>query len=476
MPQPLMTIPAPDNDLLPPAMQAFIREHRTDDVRLLALKAPRGAGFDLTVALEQIAGWQAARRKLPSWAANDAVVYPRHLSMEQCSSESTARYKAEVARWLFNHCNDNGNDNDHDHGGTTADSATPSCGERHDARPREAKPLAMADLTGGLGVDFAFLAPLFQRAVYNERDSRLCGVARHNFKALGLDNTEVINGEAEAALDLLPHLDLLFLDPARRDGNGSKTVAIADCSPDVAALLPRLLAKATRLMLKLSPMLDWHKAMADLRGAVAEVHIVGTGGECKELLLVCDSAEHDAVRVVCANDSERFAFSLATAHGAGSDHRHGSGSGDATACPQATQPPLFAASELMEAAAATAADVPLHLLEPNATVMKAGCFGLLASRFGLEAVGRDSHLFVARGEVEGFPGRQFTVKACSTMNRRSLKDMLRGVKKANVSVRNLPLSADALRRKLGVADGGDTYIFGTTASDGSHVVLLCSKG
>ena len=430
-----------DDDLLSPEMRAFVRAHRTDDVRSLALKMPRGEGLDATVALEQIAGWQAARRKLPSWAANDAIVYPRHLSMEQCSSESTARYKAEVARRLFG-LKDSG---------TEAE----ACPGAH----KDGKPLAMADLTGGLGVDFAFLAPLFRRAVYNERDSRLCDVARHNFKALGLEGAEVVNGEAEATLDALPHLDLLFLDPARRDGNGSKTVAIADCSPDVAALLPRLLAKADRLMLKLSPMLDWHKAVADLQGSVAEVHIVGTGGECKELLLVCDNAEHATVDVTCANGPERFAFSMATGHATDDKDR------------PVSLPPLFDTSELTGAAEGGS----LFLYEPNATVMKAGCFGLLASRFGLQAIGRDSHLFVSRQPVEGFPGRGFAVKACSTMNRRSLKAMLGGVKKANVAVRNLPLSADALRRKLGVADGGDTYIFGTTAADSSHIVLMCGK-
>ena len=430
-----------DDNLLSPEMRAFVRAHRTDDVRSLALKMPRGEGLDATVALEQIAGWQAARRKLPSWAANDAIVYPRHLSMEQCSSESTARYKAAVAARLFG-LKDSG---------TEAE----ACPGAH----KDGKPLAMADLTGGLGVDFAFLAPLFRHAVYNERDSRLCDVARHNFKALGLEGAEVVNGEAEATLDALPHLNLLFLDPARRDGNGSKTVAIADCSPDVAALLPRLLAKADRLMLKLSPMLDWHKAVADLQGSVAEVHIVGTGGECKELLLVCDNAEHATVDVTCANGPERFAFSMATSHATDDKDR------------PVSLPPLFDTSELTGAAEGGS----LFLYEPNATVMKAGCFGLLASRFGLQAIGRDSHLFVSRQPVEGFPGRGFAVKACSTMNRRSLKAMLGGVKKANVAVRNLPLSADALRRKLGVADGGDTYIFGTTAADSSHIVLMCGK-
>ena len=403
-------------------MQEFIRLHRTDDVRTLALRAPRNATFDLTLALEQIAGWQTARRKLPKWAECEGLIYPPHLSMEQCSSETTARYKAAVAARLI--------------GVGVGDAASTT---------------SMADLTGGFGVDFSFLAPLFGSAVYVERNPRLCEVARHNMPLLGLESTEVVCAEAEERLAAMSPVTMLFLDPARRDSHGGKTVAMADCSPDVSALRQLLLQKAQTVMVKLSPMLDWHKAVADMCGSVAEVHIVGTGGECKELLLVADGACHESVEVTCWSDGRVFCF---TADGT-----------------DTALPPIAEAAALM----GCGADAQLCLCEPDATLMKAGCFGLVASRYGLRAVGRNSHLFVGADPGASFPGRRFRLVACTSMNRRSLKAALAGVDRASVAVRNMPLSPDALRRKLGLKDGSDTYVFGTTLGDGTHAVMVCKR-
>ena len=408
-------------------LQEFVSRHRTDDVRRLALSAPRGAAFNVTLALEQIAGWQTARRKLPSWAAREGVVYPPHLSMEQCSSEATARYKATVVERLV--------------------------------AGRDRALTSMADLTGGLGVDFSFLAPLFGRATYVERNAWLCRMARHNLPLLGLPEAEVAEGGAEERLEAMDPATLIFLDPARRDSHGGKTVAMADCSPDVALLRPLLLRKAEVVVVKLSPMLDWHKAVADMEGSVAEVHIVGTGGECKELLLVADGGRHREVAVTCWADGRTFSFTADGSEGA--------------------LPPVAPAGELLavgEESGGTADDASaLCLCEPDATLMKAGCFGAIAARYGLRAVGRNSHLFVGRDPGEAFPGRRFRLVAFTTMNRRSLRAALGGVERANVAVRNLPLSADALRRKLGLKDGGDCYVFGTTLADGTHAVAVCKR-
>lgn len=457
-----------DKLVLAPKMQAFIRQHRNDDVRTLALRAPRDAEFDLTLALEQIAGWQTAQRKLPTWAKNEGIVYPPHLSMEQCSSEQTARYKAEVAKRLLLETTDNVEvketeilkdaENLKDIEGLKYIDVL-----SHSEFSTDTSSTLAVDLTGGFGVDFSFIAPLFDRAIYCERNPQLCTIARHNFRVLGLDNACVANSEAERLLQDMPPANLIFIDPARRDDHGGKTVAIADCTPDVSALRPLLLSKGRKVMIKLSPMLDWHKAVADMCGSVAEVHIVSVGGECKELLLVADSDTHDSVSVTCVNDTERFSFT----------HTEGE---------QQPLPPLQDAGELLAASTAAAASqyaeapaAPLYLYEPNASIMKAGCFGLLALRYGLNALGRNSNLFVSNSLVDGFPGRQFVVTGCSTMNRQSLKTLLAGVKSANVAVRNMPLSADELRKKLALKDGGDSYVFGTTAADGTHVILLCKR-
>ena len=239
------------HEMFDPATLDFIRQHADDDVRLLALQATRWPAVDIRRAIDQIAGRRTARTKLPSWAAIEGIVYPPHLSMEQCSSEQTAVYKADVARRL---------------GGES-----------------------FVDLTGGFGVDFAFIARRFQQAVYVERQANLCEVARHNFGLLGLSQARVVCADGIVFLRETEPVGLIFIDPARRNDHGGKTFAIADCTPDISKMVPELLEKAAHILVKLSPMLDWHKAVADLEStvcAVSEAHIVAVKNECKELLLV----------------------------------------------------------------------------------------------------------------------------------------------------------------------------------------------
>lgn len=271
-------IPPPDQEgdfsLMPDPTSRFIADHRNDDVRQLAL-GKKPPGVDSAFALEQIAGWQTARTKLPTWAATEGIVYPPHLSLEQCSSETTARYKARLCQRLL--------------GGA------PTQGT------------AFADITGGMGVDFSFLAPLFEHSYYIERLPHLCACARHNFPLLGLEGIEVMEADGIEALDRLPHLRLLFVDPARRDSHGARTFSISDCTPDLLPLLPRLLDKADLVVAKLSPMLDWHHTAVSLdaasTGAVKEIHIVATGNECKELLVVLSAgASTGPTTLHCAND------------------------------------------------------------------------------------------------------------------------------------------------------------------------------
>lgn len=245
----------------------FIREYREHDIRQLALQANRFPDVDMPYALDQIQGWQIARRKLPKWAACDGVIFPPHLSMEQCSSEPTAQYKLNLAmEWA----------------------------ERVGHASR------MTDLTGGFGVDFSFTSCAFATATYVERNEQLCHIVEHNLPLLGLDNATVVCADAVEYLSTVEPQTMLFLDPARRDEHGAKTVMLADCTPDVVQLLPKLLEKSRFTMLKLSPMLDWHKAVDDLQGTVREVHIVSVGGECKELLLVLSTVvESELKRVLC---------------------------------------------------------------------------------------------------------------------------------------------------------------------------------
>ena len=395
-------------------LEEFIREHRHDDVRQLALQAARYPDIDMQQALQQIAGWQTARTKLPEWAATDGIVYPPRLSMEQCSSEATAKYKAKVL---------------------------------------DPSPSTVIDLTGGFGVDFSYMARGFQKAVYVERQPHLCEAARHNFQLLGLENAEVVCGDGVEYLKNLPspfnvQFPLtIYLDPARRDENGKKTYAISDCTPDVVALKDLLLEKAGRVMIKLSPMLDWHKAVDDL-GEVVEVHIVSVDNECKELLLVLAKNPAAPLRVVCANirhDTETELFEFFPSN-------------------DNLSIPLFPALRERD-----------FLYEPNASIMKAGCFAEVAHRFGVQPTGSNSHLFLSPQFIPDFPGRKFQIEQVTSMNKKELKHVIGGLTKANITVRNFPLSVAELRKRLKLADGGDTYIFATTLGEKDHVLLITKQ-
>ncbi len=408
--------------------EQFINDHRNEDVRSLALKAPRDGSIDVDYAIEQISGWQKARTKLPEWAAEEGIVYPPHISMEQCSSEKTARYKAGVAQRLL------------------------------DGSDGEGKTV-LTDLTGGFGVDFSYMARMFKKAVYVERQSRLCDVARHNFKVLGITQAEVVNADSEQYLSSMGHSDIIFIDPARRDLNGARTFAISDCTPDVIAMKDALTRKAESVMVKLSPMLDWRKAVADLGGCVGEVHIVSAGNECKELLLIMSRRFKGLQTVFCINDGQHFSFTPEEAAEATRMRHSGNG----------------CLSEADSSVSIQQKFTGKWLMEPNPSVMKAGCFALAASRYGAEEISKDSHLFVSDERPTDFPGRIFKINAVTTMNKRELKAALGGIRKANITVRNFPMSVAELRKRLKTGDGGDTYIFATTTANGSHILLVCGR-
>ncbi|MBP5457399.1 MAG: SAM-dependent methyltransferase [Paludibacteraceae bacterium] len=240
--------------------KAFIAKHRDDDVRNLALHPGKVDGVDLPLALRQIEGWQVALKKLPSWAEVDGLLYPPHISLEQCSSEQTALYKSRLLK-----------------GGS------------------------LVDLTGGFGVDFSYLSRKFEQATYVERQELLCEAASHNFPLLGLPHAEVVCAQATDFLSAMPAVDCIYLDPARRDQYGRKVVSLVDCEPDLTLLLPALFEKSKRILVKYSPMLDLSSALAALQG-VTEVHVVALHNECKELLFLFDRERRgEDMKIVCAN-------------------------------------------------------------------------------------------------------------------------------------------------------------------------------
>ena len=433
------------------ATQDFICQHQDDDVRQLAFLGSKYPEVDMPFALDQIRGRKMARVKLPRWASLEGIIYPPHISMEQCSSESTALYKAELAARLL--------------GLPVSSSGTEMKAENE---------IEFVDLTGGFGVDFSYIAArLGVKSMYVERQAHLCEAAKENFGRLGLKNAIVKNGDGieilhsfhpkkkDAASDddslgitydqprsLLKTnlgLKLIFIDPARRDDAGNKVVSLKDCTPDVTVLQEEMLSKADYVIIKLSPMLDWHRAISEL-SHVREVHIISVNNECKELLLVLSARNmSENLRIYCINDVQSFV------------------------CEESDME-----SSLVKIAPSTLEEMQ-YLYEPNASLMKAGCFGVLSDRYDARMLSKNSHLFVSQAPIEAFPGRSFRIIAVSSFNKKELKRHLAGITKANIATRNFPLSVAELRKRLKLKDGGETYIFATTLSDESHVLVITEK-
>ena len=433
------------------ATQDFIRQHQDDDVRQLAFLGSKYPEVDMPFALDQIRGRKMARVKLPRWASLEGIIYPPHISMEQCSSESTALYKAELAARLL---------------GLPASS--------FGIEMKAENEIEFVDLTGGFGVDFSYIAArLGVKSMYVERQAHLCEAAKENFGRLGLKNAIVKNGDgieilhsfhpkkkdAASADDSLgitydqPRsllktnlgLKIIFIDPARRDDAGNKVVSLKDCTPDVTVLQEEMLSKADYVIIKLSPMLDWHRAISEL-SHVREVHIISVNNECKELLLVLSARNMGGdLRIYCINDAQSFV------------------------CDE-----LDMESSQVKIAPSTLEEMQ-YLYEPNASLMKAGCFGVLSGRYDARMLSKNSHLFVSREPIEAFPGRSFRIIAVSSFNKKELKRHLSGITKANIATRNFPLSVAELRKRLKLKDGGETYIFATTLSDESHVLVITEK-
>ena len=501
----------------------FIRQHQDDDVRQLAFLGSKYPEVDMPFALDQIRGRKMARTKLPLWASIDGIIYPPHISMEQCSSEQTALYKAELAARLLGlspSSSENGEEKDKECENASNLHLSENCEfagkgavgsefAKNEAtcekqqiltevdrnvneikeEPHEgdfSEEIGFVDLTGGFGVDFSYIASrLGVKSMYVERQTHLCEAAKENFGRLGLKNAIVKNGDGievlhsfaskkkAAASDSLGitedqsqsllktklGLKLIFIDPARRDDAGNKVVSLKDCTPDVTLLQEEMLSKADYVIIKLSPMLDWHRAVSELN-CVQEVHIISVNNECKELLLVlsarnmgvmeASSANGEVkhagnLRIYCVNDAQSFVCEES----------------DMEASSVRIAPPVL---EEMQ-----------YLYEPNASLMKAGCFGVLSERYDARMLSKNSHLFVSREPIAAFPGRSFRIIAISSFNKKELKRQLSGITKANIATRNFPLSVAELRKRLKLKDGGETYIFATTLSNESHVLVITEK-
>ena len=379
----------------------FIRENLNADVPTLALKkAPVGTDFSL--ALRQIEARQFLRKKVPSWSENEGLLFPPHLSIEQCSSEASAKYKASLLQGQ-----------------------------------------SFADLTGGLGIDTYFISRQFQQADYVEQQTELCELARHHFDVLNAD-IKVWNETAEDYLKHCEPKDCIFLDPARRDAYGRKTVSISDCTPDVIDLQEKLLQKAEKVMIKLSPMLDISQALGELHH-VKEVHVVAVFNECKELDFIMERDYQGEPQFVCAN----LLISQAKL--------------------------CFTREEERSCPSRIADTVLNYLYEPNPAVMKAGCYKLLTERFDVLKLHKNSNLYTSEQFNPNFPGRIFKVEDWTPYSKKIKQTLLSDVAQASIAVRNFPLSVAELRKILKIGDGDAIYLFATTLKGEKKIIIRTKK-
>ena len=435
--------------------QEYIRHHKDDPVRPLALR-PMPEGVNRTWVLQQIEGYQLAKKKLPHWAAiydeGKDLHFPPRLSLEQCSSEATAKYKAQEISIV-------------------------NC-----------QLSILIDLTGGFGVDFSYLAPHFSRAIYVEQQPALCDVARHNLPLLGISNAEVINLTSEEALatvfspsgEVKGELEgvFFFLDPARRDSAGNKVFCLEDCSPDITQLQDTLLNIGDAIMVKLSPMLDITQALRQLR-CVTDVHVISVKGECKELLIIMrkDKAPDQPITFHCVNlETEEEEFdSPPTDSPLTPLLKRGEQSQNVLSAFSLKDNAYSSPLSKRGAGGESVRGESLFLFEPNASILKAGLQDVFGERYGLSKLHPNSNLFVGKEPIPRVPARQFRIVDVTDFSKANLKRFLKGISHANLTIRNFPATVQELRKRLKLKEGGSDYLFATTLSDGSHVLIRCIK-
>lgn len=390
-------------NLLDPAIQAFMRDHARTDVRALGLMKPPDPGWPYALILDQIKARQKASGKMPDWHGTGDILFPPPHLVEQASSSATAHYKASLAS-----------------GGM------------------------LADFTAGMGMDFAALMKNFSRGIAIERDETAAELLRHNLPHVLKKPFDVWQGDAADLLARLPACDLVYIDPQRRDDRAKGLFRFEDCSPDILALLPALRDKTARVLIKTSPVLDIWQAVAQL-GSVREVHVVEWDKDCRETLYMIDflnaPAPDDApVTAVAVGDD-------------GLPHARLS----------------FTRRQEREAQPRILPPGP-YLYEPSAAFQKAGCFRYISAHCNVAKLHQHTHLYTSEEPCPAFPGRAFKIQGIHAPDRKAMP-----VEKANLSIRNFPSNTDSLRKKLGIRDGGDDYLFACTLADERKAVIHARK-
>ncbi len=388
--------------LLSPEVQKFIKDHQLDDPFLLSLNAIKDADFPLNEAIEQIQSYQKARKKIPSWAVVNHIIWPPPISIEQASSEITARFKSSLVHGKY-----------------------------------------LLDLTGGMGIDTFYFANSIQEVHYVEPDRHLCDVATHNFGMLAKGSIQIHHQKSEVFLyENKRHFDAIYIDPSRRSEN-KKVFRIEDCSPNLKEILPLCRKTSDQILIKLSPLVDLSYIIREFNQV--DIWIVAVKNEVKEVLSLIRSNEKMAkIHAVDLNTD-------------GNIHTE------------------FSFFQQDESEAFSEFSAPLnYLYEPSAAILKAGAFKLIGKHFGIKKLHPNTHLYTSDRLIDNFPGKVFLIKSHVNFSKKEIQKFFPD-KKVNVVTRNYPLSANQLKTKFRLKDGGDQFLLGITLMDGKKALILCKQ-
>lgn len=415
-------------------LTAFVQEHIGDDLTRLILDRKKWPDIDMDLAVSCIQSRRKLKGKVQEWFANPDLIFPVGLSAEQCSSSATGIYKSGLA-----------------------------------LRIADGRPFRLADLTGGLGVDSWYFSKKAEQVWYHEMQEKLCIAAKHNFQSLNAENIVVRNiiSTPETIDGILSEArpDIVYMDPARRGEGGKKVFLIEECTPDVLTLKEQIFSHCRHILLKLSPMADITMACSRLGTTCREVHIVATGGECKELLIWMDrewAGEYNITAVELPSgypDMDPASFSFC--------------SSEEKIATASTRP----RNDVMLSSRAESRD--LFLFEPGKALMKAGCFNLIANRFDLMKLGVSTHYYVTESTAKADElkpyGKVYMILSAQPLDKRSIKAAGAAYPRAEVTARNIPMDTETLRKKLGVTSGDDAHIFGLKSDTLGNLLIITRR-
>ena len=376
----------------------WVEEHLNDDTTKLRLSARTDKSFDIGQAITQV----ECRRKYGKKFEETLHLFPQFffpsgLACEQATSDLLAQYHQE-----FVDVTDN-----------------------------------IVDMTAGLGIDAVHLARKAQKMTAIERNESLVEALKYNCAGLGLKNITIVNEDSNVILNTL-HGNVVFIDPARRAADGTRVFSLKDCEPDVTAMYSELSNNFDRMIVKASPMLDISHTANDLPG-ITDIYVLGTKTECKELVALVNfkkKTEETPEPIVHAVTLSKN-------------------------CPAIEF--TFTRTLEAEATAIIGQQQPVkgdYLFIPYPSVMKAAPVKLLSDRFEVQKFHNNTHLYFGKHSDKSadFPGEALEIIDIIPWQSKNLKKLRLTYPQAMVSVRNFGMTADQLRKKLGIKEGGNARL------------------